>query len=61
MMNMHRAEFRAALQRGYGLAGIEQAGRIERSLDRVKLAQLGALKLHTHLIDFLHAPHHVRP
>ena len=54
-MHMHRAEFGAAVQRRHGLAGIEQAGRIERGLDGMELGQFRAAELHAHLVDLLDA------
>ena len=52
-MDMHRAEFRAAMKTWHRLAGIEQALRVEDLFHCMKLFELGALKLNAHLIDFL--------
>ena len=38
VMDVHGAEFSAAMQRGNGLAGIEQTVRIERGFDGMELA-----------------------
>lgn len=52
-VNVHRAEFRAAVQGRDVLAGVEQALRVERRFYRVKQGQLVAVELRAHLIDFL--------
>ena len=54
-MDMHRAEFGAALQRGDGFAGVEQSGGIKRGFYRVKLVQFRAAELQTHLVYFFDA------
>ena len=55
MVDVHSAEFRAALQRGNCLAGIEQPVRVESGLEGVKLRQFIAAELCAHLVDLLHA------
>ena len=53
-MYVHGSQFGAAVQGGYGLAGIEQSGGIESIFQGMKLFQLRRIELLTHRIDFLH-------
>lgn len=55
MVYMHGAKFGTAMQRRYGLAGVQQLVRIEGMLDVMELLQFGIVELYTHLVDFLHA------
>ena len=55
MMHVHGAEFGTTVQRGDGLARVEQAIGIERMLDSMKLQQFTVIELHAHLVDFFHA------
>src|SRR6185312_7147722 len=53
--HMQPPEFRAAVQRRHGLAGIEQTAVIERALHGMEGFELCAAELHAHLIDLLDA------
>ena len=55
LMNVHGPELGAPRQGGDGLAGVEQARRIKRRLDRGEGFDLGCAKLGAHLVD-LFAP-----
>ena len=50
-MNVHRAEFRTALQRWYRFTGVKQTIGVKRELYGMKLFDLFGWKLHTHLVD----------
>ena len=51
MLDVHAAVFGAAVQRGDGLAGVEQPGRIEGTLERKERGTLGLGELHAHRCD----------
>src|SRR5512134_3978984 len=53
--NDHPSELGATLQRGDVLAGVEQAGRVERPLDAAEALELRAGELRAHLVDLLDA------
>src|SRR6185503_1600142 len=53
--HVHAAEFSATRECRHGFAGIEQALRVERALERVEHFELLAAELHAHLVDLLHA------
>src|SRR5438552_15698492 len=55
VMNVHATELGAASERGYGLAGIEQALLVERSLDAAKAFELRRRELRAHATQFFHA------
>ena len=54
-MDVHAAEFGAAMQGRDVLAGVEQAARVEGRLDRMEQRQLVGVELRAHLIDLLAA------
>src|SRR5450830_2169887 len=54
-VDVHLAEFGAAVERRDRLVRVEQAVRIEGALHRVKGFELAARKLHAHRIDLLDA------
>ena len=54
-MHVHRAELRAAVQRRHGLAGVEQALRVEGPLEGVELLEFRGAELLAHGVDFFHA------
>src|SRR5690554_1718739 len=53
--NMQSAVLGAAVERGDGLARIEQTVRVERRLDAEEGVQRRAIELLAHLVDLLHA------
>src|SRR5688572_33054179 len=57
-MDVHAAPLGAALERGHGLPGIEDARRVERRLHRVERGDLGRAELQAHLPELLD-PHAV--
>src|SRR4051812_91855 len=54
-MHMHRAELGATMQRRHALARIENSGRIEHALHRMKLLDLVRIELDAHLVELFHA------
>ena len=54
-MNVHAAPFGAAMQLGYGLAGVEQPARIECGLHFVEACEFGRGELAAHLPDLFDA------
>src|SRR5699024_4920176 len=54
-VNVHGAEFRAAIESGNVLAWIEQRGRVEGRLHGMKTGDLVTVELAAHLVDLLPA------
>src|SRR5690349_5432097 len=52
-VDVHAAPLGAALERGHGLARVQDAGRIEGALHRVEGLDLGRAELHAHLAKLL--------
>src|SRR3989344_2741913 len=55
VVDVHAAEFGAAMQGRDVLARVEQAARVEGRLDRMEQRQLVGVELRAHLIDLLAA------